>query len=211
VFSFSPEKKDSFITFDCDDIGFQFLRIYAIDEVGNSDFAYILARIQVNEPCTFNSISGSIKDMKGQPIQDITLYLDGAGRSYNVGNTDQDGSFTIPYKENYIKPDLRFSPPENIKYLIRDSDILMLKDYLLGKTDLNEMQKFSADLNNDGKLTSNDLKLMRKYYLDPDAYSEVIDKLKFYIDDSSQNLKEIDSINDFKGFLKIRCAIKGFL
>lgn len=60
-FFIQPGKKDSFLTFDCDDTGFQFLRIYAIDEAGNSDYTYILVRIQVNEPCTFHSISGMIK------------------------------------------------------------------------------------------------------------------------------------------------------
>ena len=211
VFSFSPEKKDSFLTFDCDDIGLQFLRIYAIDEAGNSDYTFILVRIQVNEPCTFNSISGNIKDLQGQPMQDFVLTLEGAGRTYKIGITDQNGSFSIPYKENYIKPNLRFSVPENLKYGIRESDILILKDYLLGKSTLNDIQRFSADLNNDGIITANDLKLMRKYYLDPDSYPELTHKVKYYIEDLSENntLKEIEFINDFRSLLNIRCVIKG--
>ena len=213
VFSFSPERKDSCLTFDCDDIGLQFLRIYAIDEAGNSDFVYILTRIQVNEPCTFHSISGLITDMHGKPMKDFLLSMEGAGRAYNIGNTDETGSFSIPYKENYLKPVLRFYAPQNLRSMIAEKDIMLLKDYLLGKSELTEIQKYSADLNNDGKLSASDLKLMRKYYLDPESYSEMTEHAKFFIENNTEDyaLTEIEYISDFQNFLNIRCAIKGIL
>lgn len=213
VFSFSPEKKDSFLTFDCDDTGFQFLRIYAIDEAGNSDYTYILVRIQVNEPCTFHSISGMIKNINDKPMNNVALSLEGAGRTYKIGNTDTTGSFNLPYKENYLKPKLKFSPSLNSNSFIDEKDIFLLKEYLLGKIELSELQKFSADMNNDGILTTSDLKLMRKYYFAPETYSELSENVKFFIENISENipLKEIQYIDDFVNFLNIRCVIKGDL
>ncbi|MGE5355562.1 MAG: dockerin type I domain-containing protein [Deltaproteobacteria bacterium] len=210
VFSFSPEKKDSFLTFDCDDTGFQFLRIYAIDEAGNSDYTFILVRIQVNEPCTSNSISGQIRDLRNNPVPDILLSLEGAGKIYNIASTDQDGSFNIPYKENYIRPNLRFSASGNIYSQIKYEDILLLKDYLLGKTDLNEIQKLAADLNNDGSISAQDLKLMRKMYEGNYSPDDISEKIRFFLvkDDGSFS-EQIDYINDFRNFLNIRCVKTG--
>jgi hypothetical protein len=213
IFSFSPEKKDSFLTFDCDDIGVQFLRIYAIDEAGNSDFVYVLTRIQVNEPCTHHSISGLIASINGTPLKDFELSLAGAGRTYKIGKTDANGAFEIPYKENYLKPKLKFSAPLNSTTFIGEKDIILLKDYLLGKTDLNDMQKFAADLNYDGKISTSDLKLMRNYYLTREEFIEGSENAKFYIENAGgeTSLKEIQYIEDFKNFLNIKCIIKGQL
>lgn len=146
-------------------------------------------------------------------MNNVALSLEGAGRTYKIGNTDTTGSFNLPYKENYLKPKLKFSPSLNSNSFIDEKDIFLLKEYLLGKIELSELQKFSADMNNDGILTTSDLKLMRKFYFAPETYSELSENVKFFIENISENipLKEIQYIDDFVNFLNIRCVIKGDL
>ena len=214
TFSFTPEKKDSFLTFKCQDIGLQFLRIYAFDEAGNSDYVFILTRIQVNGPCTNTFISGTIRDMNGNMMKDVSLLLEGGGAKYLIGSTDNLGSFSIPYKEQYIKPKLMFSAASSPDHRITRDDVILLKNYLLGKSELDPMQKFAADMNDDGKLTAQDLKLMLMQYLYPDSENGVINNAKFFLEvnTSEENtLKEIKFVDDFSEHLNIRCAVKGDL
>lgn len=210
VFSYSQEKKDSFLTFDCDDVGFQFLRIYAIDQNGNSDYAFILTRIQVNEPCTNNSIKGAFTDFGGKPLQDISLFLEGAGKTYEISKSEINGTFNIPYKEqSYLKPKLKFSPSITFNDQVNENDIILLKDYLLGKTELDEIQKFAADVNNDGIISTKDLKLLRENYLNNTSLNLDNETAKFYLKDENNTYNQIQNITNFSKFLDIKCAVKG--
>jgi hypothetical protein len=210
IFSFSQEKKDSFLTFDCDDVGFQFLRIYAIDQNGNSDYAFVLTRIQINEPCTNNSITGSFTNFGGKPLKDISLYLEGAGKTYEITKSETNGKFQIPYIEKgYLKPKLKFSPSSAFNAQINEDDIILIKDYLLGKIELDEIQKFAADFNSDGIISTKDLKLLRESYLNNTTLKLDNEVAKFYLKDENNVFIQVENITDFSKFLDIKCAIKG--
>ncbi len=212
IFSYSSDPKDSIKTFTCNDLGFQFLRIFAIDEAGNSDFTYLIVRVRINGSCTFNSIRGNITDMHNQPINGIYVGLNGNGAHAIVDTTDNSGSFSFPYKESEVIPKLQLMVGKNAAPKISINSLKKIIDHLMGKSKLSKQQLFAADLNNDNKISASDLLIMRKLLLGKQQYSELQVPAKFYIKDSTNNYKEVDLINDILDKnIEIKCVLKGDL
>ena len=211
IFSYSPDPKDSVKTFTCWDLGFQFFRIFAIDEAGNSDFAYVLTRVMINGPCSnYPLIQGSLISMHNQPVKNINIGLEGAGRLYLIGKTNENGKFAFPYKESEIKPKLKFIAGNNFVPNIDANDLKMIIDYLLGKTDLNQFNKFAADLNDDGKITATDIMIMKKLLLGKLDYKDINNSVKFYIKNhETHEYREVEYIENIKEPVTVYCALKG--
>ena len=211
IFSYSPDPKDSVKVFTCWDLGYQFLRIFAIDEAGNSDFAYILTRVSVHEPCSYYPlIQGSVVSMQNQPVKNINIGIEGKGNLYLINKTDAKGNFSFLYKESEVQPKLRFIPGYDYVPDINVNDLKLIIDYLLGKIELNEYERFSADINDDGKISAADIVVLRKILLgleNPDSLSKAA---KFFIKDKESNtFKEIKYIENLKEPIKVYCAMKG--
>ena len=212
VFSYSADLKDSVKTFTCNDLGFQFLRIFAIDKAGNSDFTYILVRVGINGPCTFNSIQGNITDMHNNPVNDIHVALYGKGVQATADTTDKSGSFSFPYKESEVVPKLKLSTGKYTVPKIDINSIRKIADYLLGKTSLTKQQIFASDLNNDGTITASDILVMRNLLLGKKKYSEIENPAKFFAKDSTNTYKEVEYIEDILNKnVEIKCVLKGDL
>jgi hypothetical protein len=211
IFSYSPDPKDSVKTFTCWDLGFQFFRIFAIDEAGNSDFAYVLTRVMINGPCSYYPlVQGSLVSMNNQPVKNINVGLEGAGRLYLIDKTNEKGEFSFPYKESDVQPKLKFIAGNNFVPNIDIEDLKLMMDYLLGKKDLNEFNKFAADLNDDGKITATDILLMKKILLGKIDYEDINNSVKYYLKDPLSNTyKEIEYIENIKDPITIYCALKG--
>jgi len=213
IFSFSPDPKDSVKTFTCFDLGFQFFRIYAIDKQGNSDFALVLARVDMHGQCTFNSIQGSLTSFDSTPIKNIDINLNGNGRDYIVGKTQSDGTFSFPYKENQIKARLKFSMNNNSRPNLKANSMRKIINYLLGREKLTKIEKFAADLNNDNKVSISDIVIYRKLLLGRLSYNEIKDPIKFFIKDknSKNGYKEIEYIDEYNENIDVKCVMKGML
>ena len=197
IFSFSPDKKDTLKGFNCNNLGFQFLRIYAIDEEGNSDFTYILIRIEAHEPCENHIVSGTIKDMKGNPLSSIDYSIAGHGKNIKIGTSDSSGIFSLPISQNSTDIKIKFDVGEFVNPAIDEDDANAMKNYLLGKIELTETQKNLADLNNDGFISIADLRLLKELMHGQKKYSDIENAAVFYINDieNQNNLIRIDSIS----------------
>lgn len=211
IFSYTSDPKDSVRSFTCWDLGFQFLRIFAIDEAGNSDFTSVLVRIGINGSCSFNSISGSVTNMANQPIEGINIGLQGNGHLYLIDKTNNSGQFSFPYKESEIKPKIKFISGKNTSPQIDMNDIKITIDYLLGKTSLDDYQMFSADVNNDNKVSIADIRLMKQLLLGKVKYDEISNPARFFIRDLSTTTgyKEIEYIEELNDNIEIKCVLKG--
>lgn len=211
IFSFSPDPKDSVKTFTCWDLGFQFFRIFAIDKEGNSDFAYVLVRVSINGACTFSSVEGSVYDLNEKPIQDINIALNGNGKDYLVSKTKKDGSFSFPFKDSDLDEKIGFSLSEDYKAHLNGKDIKAIIDHLLGKSKLNKFQKIAADLNDDGRISVADIRILRSLLLGKTKYSELKNTSTFFIkDEANENgFKEIKYLSNLNEKTKVYCVIKG--
>ena len=118
-------------------------------------------------------------------------YLGGTGEALKEGQTETEVHFLYTMYQNetlnnsqtgagkaYVSPTVSVSitvgdptPPEPEVVLgdlsgdgkITSMDLLLLRKYLKGETELDKRQIEAADLNDDGKLTTMDLLLLRKY------------------------------------------------
>ncbi len=212
IFSYSPDIKDSVKTFTCNDLGFQFLRIFAIDEAGNSDFTYVLVRVGIHGSCTFNSVQGNITDMNDNPVNDIYVELYGNGAHGVADTTNKAGSFSFPYKKSAVEPKIKLIVGKNTSPKINMASIRKISDYLLGKRKLTKQQIFAADLNNDKRVSAADILYMRQLLLGKKKYSELENKAKFFAKDSTGIFKEVEFINNITDKpIEIKCVLKGDL
>lgn len=210
IFSYSSDPKDSVKTFTCWDLGFQFFRIFAIDEAGNSDFAYVLTRVMSNEPCSnYPLIQGTVTDLSGHPLQNMNIGLIGNGRTYIVDKTNSTGKFSFIYRESDIPVSLTLVNGNNSTPKINVEDLKKLVNYLLGKEDFNEYEKFAADLNNDGRISMNDIIMLKNILTGKQDYSKISNEAKFFIEDLEGNLIETDKFDLPKAPVNIKVLLKG--
>lgn len=211
VFSFSPDIKDTIKGFNCNNLGFQFLRIYAIDEAGNYDYTYILIRIEAHEPCENYLVYGTVKDMDGNPLSNISYSISGHGYEVKAGKSDSLGIFNLPINKNSNDISVIFGIEDQINPSINENDAKALKDYLLGKISFSPNQLISADINNDGYISIADMKMLKELIYGLKKYSEIDNVAHFYIKNSSEaeTLKEINLISDFSNDIEIHCLLKG--
>ncbi len=213
IFSYSPSPKDSVKVFTCWDIGFQFLRIFAIDKSGLSDFAYVLTRVNVNGPCSnYPLVSGLITNMNNHPIKDIHISILGDDREYLIEKTDTTGRFSFPYQQSEVEAKLNFIVGRNYVENVTEKDAQYIVDYLLGKVKMNKYQKWSADLNNDNRVTIEDVKKIRELLSGKIDYEDIGNKAKFYIvsKDNSGDFVEIkEAIKLDIADYNIKCLLKG--
>ncbi len=213
IFSYSPDPKDSVKVFTCWDIGFQFLRIFAIDEAGMSDFTYVLTRVNVNGPCSnYPLVSGLVTNMNNRPVKDIHVSISGNNREYLVEKTDTIGHFSFPYHQSDVEAKLNFIVGRDYMENVTEKDAQYILDYLLGKVKMNKYQKWSADLNNDNEVTIEDVRKFRALLSGKIKYEDIGNKAKFYIvnkDDSSTLVEMTEAMKlDITNY-DIKCVLKG--
>jgi hypothetical protein len=179
VASFSPtNRNDISRTYTCDSLGNQaskdfILKVYLIDEAGNSDFCTVRLRIQANgntcDPNTPKSLSirGNIYSEGSKEIQDVDVLLQTNHPEFPKNSmTSQDGLFAFDDLPMYQDYDL--IPNKNDDHLngVSTLDLVLIQRHILGLSKLSSPYKLiAADVNNSEKVTASDLVDLRKTIL----------------------------------------------
>jgi len=218
IHSWSPDPADSIRVFDCDDIGYQFIPLYTIDETGNNDFCFVFTRVVNHGDCssTFNIVNGEILDYTGNPMSGIQLGL--GNNEFNihyVDTTAQDGIFSFPYHQTLADPSIYFSETYDPALAYTTLDLVILQRYLLGLNKPNRKDEFllAADINEDHQINLYDLFELRNIILGIGQGGNGVSGFRIFMKDPLDPEKqlEIKSLKKFETGLELRAVRKGKL
>jgi hypothetical protein len=218
-FSWTLDPADSIRVFDCSDIGFQFIPVYAFDESGNFDFCFIFTRVTAHGNCTNglsdNLVQGRILDFAGHPVPGIRLGLGtGSHLVHPVDTTTTEGLFRFRYNETIAEPAMYFSSGSIDLQGITTLDLVLFMKYLLGLAEPMDPELFhaTADIDGNGVVNSADLLLLRDLILGLPVDENIpYQPLRVFIPDPDQEgeFLEVDSVKDFSNHSTIRVIQSG--
>ncbi|PHI21252.1 hypothetical protein CEQ90_04335 [Lewinellaceae bacterium SD302] len=199
---FVPNPIDTGLLLDCDLLGPQVVRIYAIDATGLAGFCQTSLLVQANQPgiCTngsdAGSLAGSIVTPGLDPMSGVTIEL--AGTMVESDQTNAGGQYLfqdLPLGEDYsLTPD--YNPEVNLS-TVSTADIILISRHILG-LDLftSDFQHLAADVTIDGNVNILDIIAIRRVILDLDQSFANTNSWRFY---DPENLLEVTTINNLGG------------
>lgn len=151
------------VTFDCNEIGKQFVEIWAVDAFGNADYCETFVIVQDHfGACTpAGPIVGQVSTDVFQPLAGAKILLKSnlpAVSNQSLATTDAQGNFAFagaPGTCNYsIIPSLDTLPLNGVNTL----DVLLTDLHISGQSPFsNPYRSIAADVNRDGQLNAADL------------------------------------------------------
>lgn len=154
------------VTFDCNEIGKQFVEIWAVDAYGNADFCttFVIVQDNIGACAPSGPVSGTITTSLQQPLAGAKILLKSnlqAIANQSSTTTDAQGNFAFasaPGTCNYsIIPTLDTLPQLGVNTL----DVMLTDMHMAGQSILPTPYKIiAADANRDGQLTHADLDAM---------------------------------------------------
>ena len=155
------------ITLNCAYLGVQDVRIYVIDEEGNSDFCITYVDVQDNMGACDNResqlaiVEGTIMDWKGNTVEgvQVTVGNDNAMMTQNNGQY----AFDLP-----INADYTVTPAKDVQPLngVSTFDLVLISKHILGIAKFsNPHQYIAADVNQSGSVTAFDMVQLRRLIL----------------------------------------------
>lgn len=158
------------ITLDCSHIGENEIRMYVVDEAGNSDYCTTyLVLTDPNGVCGGGNpiISGQITTNSGNAAVDVDVFLDrNSPPSQKILQTNQQGRFSfnnLSLQNGYAVYARNNSNPMNG---VSTKDLVAIQRHLLGQMPINDSYKLiAADANNDERVSVKDLVEIRKLIL----------------------------------------------
>lgn len=159
------------ITFDCNEIGKQFVELWAVDAYGNADYCttYVIVQDNIGACTPAGPVVGTVSTDKFQPLTGARILLQSnlsAVPVQSVGTTDALGNFAFagaPGTCNYaIIPSLDTLPAQGVNTL----DVLLADLHMSGQAPLaNPYRILAADANRDGQLNGADLDALNNLIL----------------------------------------------
>lgn len=158
------------LTLDCSNIGENEIRMYVVDESGNSDYCTTyLILTDPNNVCggTDPMIAGRIRNEEGEFVSNADVFLDRSSPpSQKIVKTNNLGQFSfsnLSMQNGYaVYPKLNASPLNGVS----TKDLVAIQRHLLGQTTMGSpYQIIAADVNNDSRLSAKDLVELRKLIL----------------------------------------------
>ena len=210
TFSFTSDPRDSFKTFTCWDLGFQFLQIFAFDEAGNSDYVFIFTRIMINGPCNYYpTVNGIVSNFANKPLKGVQVGVNAHNSYHPVDMTGDQGEFDFVFKEYPGDTALlQFDVDSSAFNSINKEDLKILRDYLLGRVNLDDKSLYAADMNNDGIISVKDILLLRDVVYGKN--SGYVQDAKFYMyQNDTQDYMQIDKIDIPENSVNVKCLLKG--
>ncbi len=147
------------------------IRVYAIDEAGNSDYCTVTLRVQANgntcNPIQSLSLRGNIYNEVAEEVKDVTVTLLSDQVEFpKTAMTADDGIFSfeeLPMNQSYdVAPIKNDNPLNGVTTL----DLVMIQRHILGLNRLESPYKLiAADINNSEKISAADLVELRKLIL----------------------------------------------
>lgn len=178
-FSFSNVIADSVKRFNCSDIpnGVSVLipiTLWVSDKEGNKSQCAANLSVQDNaNQCpdlsgVTNSISGRVHTESGNGMEDVKLYssMERSELPHTVTYTDQSGKFS--FLNNHEGQVYKIQPEYDKNWLngVSTLDLILIQRHILGLDQIkNPYLLLAADVNNDSKVTSADLVVLRKLIL----------------------------------------------
>lgn len=165
-FAFSNNLIDTAQTFDCTSTGFHTLNVHAFDKEENDDFCMVSLLILDNGSCGFRfNPTGNMVDLNDMPLGQVQLTASKAQEMITQSTTHSDGTVSlqdVPHYDNVV-----FIPSKKglSRSAIDIEDFVLLSDQLLYINDLTEYEKLAGDIDGNGRLTPNDLKMLRSFLL----------------------------------------------
>jgi len=171
-----PQKS---VIYNCDELGTQYVELWARDKAGNADFCETYILVQDNMGNCTNvakaTVAGAIKTEVTNPatsaVEDVKVDINSmpnpAAPSMSMFvNTNNQGQFNfnaIPVANNYS-----ITPAKDVDHLngVSTLDLLLINRHILGQEPLNTPYKMiAADANNSGSITTFDIVELRKLIL----------------------------------------------
>ncbi len=154
------------VTFDCNEIGKQFVEIWAVDAYGNADYCttYVIVQDHIGACTPPGPVSGNVSTDQQQAVGGAKILLKSnlaAVPNQSGGISDAQGNFAFagaPGTCNYsIIPSLDSLPLLGVNTL----DVMLTALHISGQTPLaNPYRIIAADANHDGLLNQADLDAM---------------------------------------------------
>lgn len=162
------------LTFDCDDLGAQVVRLWVRDAAGNADFCATTVLIQESGTAICGqkaAVAGQVKTDLGQGVEEADVSLTGSHPAFfpialyqrSSKNGDYLFSNAIPLAGEYRVTPLRNDNPLNG---VTTLDLALIQKHILGTALLaSPYHLIAADANHSGTVTSFDVVELRKLVL----------------------------------------------
>ncbi|MBK8965860.1 MAG: T9SS type A sorting domain-containing protein [Lewinellaceae bacterium] len=166
----TPQKS---VTFDCSELGTQFVELWSIDLAGNADYCETYVIVQDNMGIcgtNFGNVAGALKTEGANGLEDATVTLTGSHPALPGGSlfdvTNQTGDFmlnAVPLAGDFTLTPMKDNDPLNG---VSTFDLVLINKHILGLEPLNTPYKMiAADANNSRSITTFDIVELRKLIL----------------------------------------------
>ena len=210
VLSFSEDKVQPNLDLTCEEyFGEAVFNIYASDLSGNQSYCEVRTTLSSNDPECMRSanFTGVLNSNKG-PVSGAILIFQ-YGDQYQTVQTSSDGHFSfseiIP-----LNADLTVAlQDEVISGSVTTTDLVAIQKMAMNQQKADDMyMKTSADIDNDGRVGPNDVKLLRQYLLGILRYEDVLGN-KLLDLDSGHSGKSLLLSTDNNGNLNLGVVLNG--
>ncbi|MBK8956293.1 MAG: hypothetical protein IPM34_12175 [Saprospiraceae bacterium] len=156
--------------FTCSNIGINIVRVYVVDQAGNSDYCEVQLDVQdPNKVCpTGLTIQGKITTITDSPVDGVSaIWERPSPAGTNTTYTDKNGLFTF----NYITPGMNYNiraEKTNGNYVngVSTYDIVLIQKHILGIQTFDSPYKYlAADVNASCSVTAADISEIRRLIL----------------------------------------------
>lgn len=158
----------SAVTFDCNYLGTQVVRIYVVDESNNHDFAATFIIVQDNmRVCQGGGdedmVAGDITNFQGESIEDVVVNVTGGSVQNRMTEADGHYEFMLAKNGNYTITPAKNDHPLNG---VSTFDLVLISKHILGLTTFDSPYKYiAADINKSGSITAFDMVQLRQLIL----------------------------------------------
>jgi len=173
--------------------------IYTWDRYGNHtlETSQLYLQIPNGEDCQdmVQNRTGMVIDTKDQPIPGVMVFLENqSGEVLQSTTTNEQGEYT--FHINTFQKYVRVEHTDFLIHSINILDMIGIQRYLLGLESFSSAQRLAADINSDGKVRVNDLRMARKFILGILDQSEYIDSDWHFISEDFQIDSNTEDIKD---------------
>ena len=173
-YSFTENVFDASRTFTCDDLGTVPVQIWAHDEFGNKDYCTTFIKINDNEDACegMNVVSGIVNTFTNVAVPQVSasMYKIMPDQSLDLdesaSSSDATGHFTLGFGTTQYDRMIDLKRGGKKLEGISTLDLIALQRHLNGEELITEPYKlYAADLDGNGRVGANDLKLLKKAIL----------------------------------------------
>ncbi len=178
LFSFDKDSITSTLDLTCEShLGEAEIPIYATDREGNQSYCLVKSKFSSSDPnCKRNiSASGQLLDQNGNALANKSLLFQISVYGNKVIHTDGYGMFSIDQDIPLISEASISLNSEVISGKISTFDLVAIQKHVMKAEMISDMYKYAAaDINGDGEVSSEDVKMLRGYLLGITRFEDVL-------------------------------------